>query len=65
MTGRVREIGFFHRPAKKDWVQVFQRWNAPMFCTCRMLPLRSFPVVSARGFFGARFGGEPLPAAAG
>ena len=23
MTGRVREIGFFRRPAKKDWVQVF------------------------------------------
>lgn len=23
MTGRVREIGFFRRPAKNDWVQVF------------------------------------------
>ena len=46
MTGRVREIGSSAGPAKKDWVRFFRRWNAPMFCTCRTLPLRSFPVVS-------------------
>ena len=51
MTGRVREIGFFRRPAKKIGCRSFRRWNAPMSCTCRMLPLRSFPVVSVRGFF--------------
>lgn len=30
-----------------------------MFCTCRMLPLRSFPVVSAEGSFGARLAAGP------
>ena len=66
MTGRVREIGFFRRPAKKDWVQVFSAMERT-----DVLHLQDASIAELSGgqrqrvLFGARFGGEPLPAAVG
>ena len=51
MTGRVREIGFFHRPAKKDWVQVFSAMERTDVLHLQDASIAELPVVSVRGFF--------------